>query len=603
MAGRIAEQSVESVLRASDIVSVVQGYGVRLRGSGSSYMGCCPFHSEKTPSFSVSPDKNLYYCFGCRAGGNVISFVREMEKCSFTEAVEILAKKAGIALRYEEGAPVEDEGARLRKEYTELYTRMAGTFHFLLTRTEQGAFALAYLRSRGISDATAEKFNLGYSPADRAWLRSFLEEKSFSAAFLDGSGLFTRRNPRAALFADRLMFPICDRNGSTVAFGGRWLDRGIPLREGAQKPPKYMNSGDLVQFQKGETLFAFHLAKSAIRRERRVVFCEGYMDCIAYHQCGVEYAVAPLGTALTEAQLRLVSAGLDEAFLSFDSDGAGQAATRKAVLLCRSKGIPARVIRLRGGKDPAEIMQKFGAAFLVEAVEGAVPDFDWLASSLFEANGGGSPESLSRVEAGLFEYADALGSEVERESVLSRIAGRLGIREEAVRTDFANRGRLEERIASYSVLRGIRDAQSAGISLDAEIRAVFSVVANLSLFPIMGAELTEADFENPLARLLFGVLSECAREGSLSLGVLQGKVGNDELWRMLTESVVRGEFAENAEQSVRDSVKTLRLRSLSRRRDLLQRMIQDVQSRPHDGEELMVLIEEKMGIDQLLNRR
>ncbi len=597
----VSQNSLDAILRGADIVSVVQGYGIELQNRGSAWFGCCPFHSEKTPSFSVTPDKNLYYCFGCHAGGNIFSFVRQMENCSFTEAVDILSKKFSIPIQYEDGAVEIDKTQTLKKEYIDLYTRIAGTFHFLLVKTDAGKFALDYIHSRGFSDETISRFNLGYAPADRKWLRNFLEKKHFGADFLNDSGLFSKKNVSVSVFADRLMFPICDKNGSTVAFGGRFLDRGIAMDE--NKPPKYMNSGDLLQYQKGETLFAFNFAKTAIRREKRVIFCEGYFDCIAYHQCGIDFAVAPLGTALTEAQLHLVSSNVQTAILSFDSDEAGKKATKKAIFLCRSKGIGVKVVQIKGGKDPAEIMLAFGAQYLREAVDSATDDFEWLFGTLCAENPNQNPESALKIETGLFEYVDSLGTEIEKARAKTKIALKLQISEDALESDFTNRRNLETRIESFSVLRGIQNNESAEIKIDAEMRAIFSVIANLDFFPMMKNELSQKDFENPLARFLFGILLECDSNQNLSIGVLQLKIGNDELWRMITESMVRGEFAENAEKSVKDSVSLLKKRALEKRRNYLQTKIQEGEAQNYDGEDLLVLIEEKMEIDKILDKK
>ncbi len=605
---RISQQSIDSVLTGSDIVSVVQSYGIALENRGTRWFGVCPFHSERTPSFSVTQEQNLFYCFGCHAGGNVITFVREMEKCSFFEAVEFLSKKSGIPLQYESFDSSdfqEDEQAKRKKAYIELYTRMAGTFHYMLLKTDGGKIALDYLRSRGISDKTIEKFNLGYAPSDRFWLRQFLGKKNFSQSFLDGSGLFTQKNPAASFFFDRLMFPICSRNGETVAFGGRRLER-TDYSAMPHPPPKYMNSSDLLQYKKGETLFALNYAKDAIRKEKRVIFCEGYMDAIAYHQCEICFAVAPLGTALTESQLKLVKNSVSEVLLSFDSDAAGKDATKKAILLCRSHSIPVRVIRLSGGKDPAEIMLSFGKNALLEAISSAILDFDWLTETLFLENNGKTSESTAKIESEFFVFLDALKSEVEKEHVISKIAQRLGSSADAVLADYKNRQQLSARLNSYAVLHGISEsseAEKAGIALDSEIRALFSVISNLSLFPLMKEALSADDFENPIAKMLFGVLESCQKEGTLSLSGVQAKIGNDELWRSFTESIVRGEYSENAEQLVKDSIALLKKHSLEKRRAVLQARIQQLQTESHSGEDLLVLIEEKMGIDQILDKK
>ena len=272
---KISSSTIDEVNARTDIISLIGEY-TRLERRGSDWWGCCPFHNEKTPSFHVVPDKRMYHCFGCGQGGSAINFVMEIEKLSFTEAVVQLAKKTGIEVVYEGANFVQDNPLEKRKdEIYDLYSRTSGTFHFFLTQSDMGKFAFDYLISRGVSKEIIEKFQLGYSPSDRTWLKKFLLSKNYSNEFLNESGLFSKKYPDIAFFSDRLMFPIFNRKNQVVAFGGRILHG-----EG----PKYLNSGEMIQYKKGETLYAFNFAKETIRKEKSVIFCEGYMDVIAYHQ-------------------------------------------------------------------------------------------------------------------------------------------------------------------------------------------------------------------------------------------------------------------------------------------------------------------------------
>ena len=494
MAGFIQKETIDAVTRTADIVSIVGEY-VPLTRKGSSWWGCCPFHKEKTPSFSVTPDKNMFYCFGCHKGGDVIKFVMEMEKQSYPEAITALAKKAGIEIKYEEGYnPDAAKKDTTKDELIQLYDRVATMFHYLLTQTEGGKFAFEYTTKRGLTADTIAKFKLGYAPADRRWLKNFLRKKNFSDDFLAKSGLFSKNYPDVAFFSDRLMFPIFNRRGQCVAMGGRLL-RG----EG----PKYLNSGDLIQYQKGETLYAFNFAKNAIRQEKKVIFCEGYMDCIAYHQCGIEYAVAPLGTALTEEQVKLVQGFVDTVLLSFDSDGAGQTATWKAILLCRKHDLTVKVIRLRGAKDPAEIMLNFGKETLTADVNNAILDSDYLLDSLSHSYPIDTPEGKTKACLAFFPYIDALQTDIQKESCLEQLGQVFNISPEAVRRDFNNRERVRERLEQRQTDAG--QIKQQDIKLDAEIRAVLAIITDTNQFELMRRELTESDFENPVAKkyLLF----------------------------------------------------------------------------------------------------
>ena len=284
MAGRISQDTIERVRQSADIVSVINGY-TNLTQRGAQYWGCCPFHNEKTPSFTVDPIKKFYHCFGCGVGGDVIKFTMEMEKLSYPEAIHELAKKYSIEITYEGGSYVPQKQDQDLDQIREVYDRIASTFHFFLTQNQQGQTALEYIKGRGLTDETLAKFKLGYAPADRRWLKNFLKGKNYSDAFLQKTGLFSKKYPDVCLFAGRLIFPIFDRKGQAVAFGGRILGEG---------EPKYLNSPELPHYHKRETLYAFNFAKNAIHQQKAAILCEGYMDVIAYHQCGINIAVAPL---------------------------------------------------------------------------------------------------------------------------------------------------------------------------------------------------------------------------------------------------------------------------------------------------------------------
>ena len=594
----ITQASIDEVKQAADIVSVVGEY-VQLTNRGVNWFGCCPFHSEKTPSFSVNADRGFYHCFGCKASGSVIKFIQDIEGVSFPEAVERLAERYGIELKYEDGEYVPDESAKRRKDFLSLYDRVSVTFHYLLTQTQPGARAFEYIKGRGLSLETIEKFRLGYAPSDRLWLKRFLRSKNFTDDFLAESGLFSRNYKDIAFFTDRLMFPIFDRNGEVVAFGGRALE--------SENNAKYLNTGDLPWFQKGKTLFGFNFAKQSIRQRKKVIFCEGYMDCIAYHQCGIDYAVAPLGTALTEDQVHMVKSMVEEVLLSFDSDGAGQKATTRAILMCRKQNLAVKVIHLKGGKDPAEIMINFGKDYLTNEVENSIFDFDHLLMSLTQKYPVDTPEGKANIAMELFDYVDALQSDMQKESTLNLIAQKIGLSVDSIRNDFENREQAREKLTSYSVLRG-QDGSAEGdaegnvdVKPDAEFRAMLAVIADMNLFDMMNAELSEGDFENPLARSLFATLKKCHEKGEFSFESLQANCHNGKILQMINESVITGEYAKNTEQSVADSIRMIKRKCLVKKQSRLQNSIQNLLTTAYDGEELQTLLEEKMSVDKQLN--
>lgn len=591
MATFISQETINAVQNSADIVSIIGEY-TKLERRGSDWWGCCPFHNEKTASFHVEPDKKFYYCFGCHAGGDVIKFIMEQEKVSYSDAIATLAKRTGIEIKYTNGTP-EKENPQLKiiEQYTELYERTASMFHYFLLETPQGKSALEYITSRGISLDTIKKFKLGFAPIDRKWLKNFLLKKNFSNEFLLNSGLFSKKYSDVAFFSNRLMFPIFNRRGQVVALGGRQLSND-------PNSPKYLNSGDLIQYKKGETLYAFNFAKKAIREAKKVIFCEGYMDCIAYHQCGIEYAVAPLGTALTEMQIKIIRPFVEEVLLSFDSDGAGQKATMRAILMLRKENITVRIIQLTGGKDPAEIMQKLGPQVLTNQVSNAILDSDFLLSRLGAEFPIDTPEGKTKASLVYFSYVDALQSDIQKESCLEQLCQAFNLKPEAVKRDFRNRNQARERLNSRQPLQS---NQHKELKIDAELRSILVIIANLDKYKAVRTELLEYEFENLSASQLFNILEECFKNESLSLTSILNHCNEPELTNLITKVISLGEFKENNEDAIQDSIQMLKRRNLERKRDdIMSRIRKFNVNTSHDQRELEKLLEEKMELDRKL---
>ncbi|MCR4713271.1 MAG: DNA primase [Treponemataceae bacterium] len=592
---RFLRSTIDEVNSKCDIASLVGEY-VRLEKRGSEYWGCCPFHNEKTPSFHVVPDRKMYHCFGCGAGGSGISFLMEMEKMSFSEAVLTLAKKYGVQVEYEEGSVVPQDTDINKKElFKDLYTRVAGSFHYCLTSTKEGERALSYLKNRGVTDDIAEKFMLGYAPADRKWLRKFLKSKSYSDEFLDESGLFSKKYRDISFFSNRLMFPICDKNGKVVAFSGRILEGD---------GPKYINSGDLIQYKKGETLFAFHLAKQSIRKNKAVIICEGNMDVIAYHQADLTWAVAPLGTALTEEQLKILKPFADTVYLSFDNDAAGIKATRKAILMTRRLDFSVRIVKLSGGKDPSEILNEFGKETLTKYIENAILDSDFLLSVLSEEYNIGTPEGKAKASLEFFEYIDVLPSDIQKESCLEQLCQTYQLKPEAVKADFENRSSVLKKIETTNRQpdQGVAKKSS---KLNAEVRAVLAVISNTGYFNLMRNSLTADDFDDATARDLFISLEECFRDDSSESISIMERCSNDTLKSLIASAVVSGEYSVNTEQFVKDSIRLIKYNSLCRKRERITNRIRQAATSSDTLENknlLDALVSEKMNIDNELKQ-
>ncbi len=330
----------------TDIVSVISEY-VNLKRSGRNLVGLCPFHSEKTPSFNVSPENGFFHCFGCGAGGDVITFIRRIENLDYIDAVKLLASRAGLEVPTDTASNGMGE---LRKRIYEA-NREAARFYHKMLYSYEGAKGLSYLRGRSLSEATIKHFGLGYSPPSRYALVDYLRSKGFKDSELVSANLaFMSRSGHAIdRFADRVMFPIIDVRGNVIAFGGRIM---------SDEKPKYLNTSDTPVFKKSSNLFALNFAKNV--GEGMLILCEGYMDVIALHQAGFQNAVATLGTAITTEQAMIIKRYADEIAICYDADEAGQKATTRAIGILRPTGIKIRVVTVPSGKDPDEFIRSYG---------------------------------------------------------------------------------------------------------------------------------------------------------------------------------------------------------------------------------------------------
>lgn len=348
---KYTEELIEEVRERNDIVDVISSY-VSLKRRGSAYVGLCPFHNEKSPSFSVNRDKQMYYCFGCGQGGDVFTFLKEYNRLSFTEALKELADKAGIEIPEEEQTQEERMQADQKVVLKEMNKQAAIYFNYLL-KSSRGTRAREYLTDRGITPETINHFGLGYADMYRDDLYRYLKSRGFRDEQMKNSSLVTIDAVKGSYdtFFNRVIFPIMDVNQRVIGFGGRVLGDG---------QPKYLNSKETVLFDKGRNLYGLNYAKRS--REREMILCEGYMDVISLHQAGITNAVAPLGTAFTEQQAMLLKRYTDEVVLSFDSDGAGIKAALRALPILRSTGLRGRVLSMKPYKDPDELIKAEGEA-------------------------------------------------------------------------------------------------------------------------------------------------------------------------------------------------------------------------------------------------
>ena len=416
------DEVIEEVRSSNNIVDIIGGY-VRLQKKGSSYFGLCPFHNEKSPSFSVSPNKQMYYCFGCGAGGNVFTFIMEYENQTFPEAVKILADRAGIALPEAELTEEQKRERNKRQLLLEINKTAANYFYYLLNG-DQGQQAREYLENRRMSKETQIHFGLGYASKYSNDLYLYLKKKGYQDQILKETGLLTYDEKRGAhdKFWNRVMFPIMDVNNRVIGFGGRVMGDGTP---------KYLNSPETMLFDKSRNLYGLNYARTS--RKPYMIICEGYMDVIAMHQAGFTNAVAFLGTAFTTQHSVLLKRYTQEVRLAYDSDGAGQKAALRAIPILKSAGINVRVIHMDPYKDPDEFIKNLGTEAFQERIDAAESSFMFEISVLEKNYKQSDPEGRASFMKAMARRLLEFPQELERNIYIDAIAGRYGIASEELK--------------------------------------------------------------------------------------------------------------------------------------------------------------------------
>ncbi len=413
---RYEDDVIEEVREKNDIVDIISQY-VSLKKRGSSYFGLCPFHNEKSPSLSVSREKQMYYCFGCGQGGNVYTFLMEYNRLSFVEALQELARRAGVELPQGEQTPEEKRQADARVTLKEMNKKAAVYFHYLLN-SPRGEHAMAYLKGRGISEEMIKHFGLGYADIYRDDLYQYLKKQGYSDYQMKESSLVTIDSVKGSYdkFFNRVIFPIMDVNQRVIGFGGRVMGDG---------EPKYLNSRETILFDKGRNLYGLNYAKRT--KENAIILCEGYMDVISLHQAGFTNAVAPLGTAFTPNQAMLLKRYTDEVILSFDSDGAGVKAALRALPILRENGLRGRVLSMKPFKDPDELIKEEGAEGYRKRLEESEPGRMFEMLVLYGQYNQKDPESRTEFIRAIARKLAEIEEPAERNTYLEAAANRFMI--------------------------------------------------------------------------------------------------------------------------------------------------------------------------------
>ena len=514
-----SDELIEEVRSRNDIVDVISGY-VRLQKKGSTYFGLCPFHNEKTGSFSVSPAKQMYYCFGCGAGGNVFTFLMEYENFTFPEAMQVLADRAGVDLPKQELSGEAKRESDKRSRLLEI-NKEAGKYYYTLLRSERGAQALSYFRKRELSDATMQKFGLGYSDKYSDDLYRYLKSKGYEDEILKDSGLvgFDEKRGGHDKFWNRAMFPIMDIHNKVIGFGGRVMGDG---------EPKYLNSPETKIFDKSRNLYALNFARQSKRPY--MLLCEGYMDVIALHQAGFDNAVASLGTSFTSGHASLLKRYTKEVYLTFDSDGAGIKAALRAIPILKEVGLSAKVINMKPYKDPDEFIKALGAEAYQERIDQAENSFMFEIRILQQDYDMKDPEGKTAFQHETAKKLAQFPEEMERNNYIEAVAEhyRMGYENlrKLVNQYGAQGGLAREPVKLKSATREVKKKED-GMKQSQKLLLTW-LIEDTGLFDIVKQYITPEDFTEEIYKKAAEILYAQFAEGALNPGKIVSMFQNEE---------------------------------------------------------------------------
>ena len=556
----IPAKVIDEIRYRNDIETVISSY-VTLKRAGSNVKGLCPFHSEKTPSFTVYPGTQSFFCFGCGAGGDVVNFVMRMENLDYRSALETLAKRAGIALPDFDDKTARSDGLT-RTRTLQMNLEAAKFYRRMLFDENIGAPGRQYFADRGLSSATVKRFGLGYSPQSGNMMLRHLKSLGFSEKEILEANL-ARQGERGYYdnFRGRVMFPIIDMSGNVIAFGGRVLD---------DSKPKYLNSSDTPAFKKSRNMFAFNYAKNA--DAGYLILCEGYMDVIALHAAGFNMAVATLGTAITAEQARLMKKYTDKVIISYDSDEAGQKAAKRAIALLEEAGIDAKVLRMSGAKDPDEFIKKFGAQEFGKLIDESRDKYEYMLDGIRTKYSLTNPAEKIKALSDVCDFLAAIPSSVEREIYTDRTVKEFGVSQQSISHDVDVRRRKaaalnakKQRENLISITAGIGDRVNPdfvkapkGARIEETVLGMLMLMNGYIELAVDGNPLEESDFITSLGKRLFKFAKERYSSDGFSPSQLNEEFTTDEVSRVYKMIAERSELSGNDEESFRTYVRAMR---------------------------------------------
>ncbi|MGN0317578.1 MAG: DNA primase [Lachnospira sp.] len=481
---------IDEVVSRNDIVEVISER-IKLKKNGSSYTGLCPFHNEKSPSFSVSGQKQLYHCFGCGVGGNVITFIMEYENYTFLEAVKMLGERAGIELPEMEQGDNERAERNIKQRLLEI-NKIAATYYYHQLKSPRGQAGLNYLMGRELSNETINRFGLGFAPQSTGELYNLLKSKGYDDEIIRDSGLFTYEKGIHDKFWNRVIFPIMDINNKVIGFGGRVM---------GEAKPKYLNSPETKLFDKSRNLYGLNIARTA--RKNNLIICEGYMDVISMHQAGFSQAVASLGTALTPGHARLMKRYTDNVLITYDSDEAGVKAALRAIPILKEAGLSTKVIDLRPYKDPDEFIKALGVDAFQERIDKAENSFLYEIRMLSRNYDRTDPESETQFEREVASKLVTFSEKLERDNYLKAICSRFMISEAGMSQMVAKLGSQEGIITrqqaaeAFNESRQVKKKREDGVRQAEKILLTW-IIEDQYVFDKVKEYISPEDFVDPL---------------------------------------------------------------------------------------------------------
>ena len=548
------DRFIEELRARNDVVELIGSY-VNLKRAGRIYKGLCPFHGEKTPSFTVYPETQSYYCFGCGAGGDIITFIKQSESLDYVEAVKLLADRCGMAMP---DSGYDDSMLKQRNRIYEI-NKEAARFFFSELIKKENSFALQYYFDRGYSFDTIKHFGLGYAPDSWDALKKYMNEKRYSNEELYAANLLRKSSKGTYYdnFKNRVIIPIIDIRGRVVGFGGRVLD---------DSKPKYLNTSDTMVYKKTNQIFAMNFAKN--NASQGIILCEGYMDVIALHQAGFTNAVASCGTSLTSEQVRTISKYTDTVILSQDADEPGRKAVDKSISLFSEVGIKVKVLNFSGAKDPDEFIKKFGAERFKALLEGAETDIEYklfIAKEKYDLSSDSQKADYVSEAARLLSDVDP----VKRDIYASRISEQTSVSKQAIISEserFAKKRRYSKRREVNNAVMRMADEkdkinpekrQNKAAAL-AEERIISVLLCHPDLLAIVEKNMSEDDFVTAFNKRIFSSLAGRIKEGrSLSMSAFSQDLTDDELG-VLAGLEAKGRSLSNPQRECVESIKTLK---------------------------------------------